>query len=141
MLDICEKCGKRSKNTRKDGSSICYNCKVEVSAEEAKALREWEKTKEVPVPEEVEPIRRVVERVNTGGVKSFEYGSEDKELEIIKKGGEKMEDKKEDVWEVKEVPTQFGVAIINNKTGEAMDIMGAVTKLLNDVEKLMKLLK
>jgi hypothetical protein len=48
--------------------------------------------------------------------------------------------KKEALWEVAQVPTEYGIAIVNKKTNEAFDINSAIAKIMNDLEELKKLL-
>lgn len=53
---------------------------------------------------------------------------------------DKTEEKKEEQYQLKQVPTEFGLAIIDNE-GNAMSMDQAITLLLNKVSEIEKLLK
>ena len=48
--------------------------------------------------------------------------------------------KKKKTWKVAQVPTEYGVAIVNEESNEVLDINSAIAKILNDLEELKKLL-
>ena len=58
---------------------------------------------------------------------------EEKELEIPKPV-------EEETWNVKQVPTEYGLAVVNEKTEEVLDIYAALAKILTKLEKLEGLL-
>ena len=107
-METCEKCGKKAKHVRKDGSSKCYECGFETSVDDEKYVE-----------------------------------MADDDMKTIKKAVSPVGDKDESLgdWELGEVPTNFGVAIVNRKTGETLDVMSALVKLLNDVDYLKKVWK
>lgn len=51
-----------------------------------------------------------------------------------------MEEEKKDRFVVGEVPTQYGVAIIDSKENKVYSVESALAKLLTDVSELKKLL-
>jgi len=69
-----------------------------------------------------------------------------KQVEVLKKQAAEMESKKDtpketEKYSIGEVPTQFGLSVVNTKTGEPLDINSVLALLLNNQEKILKSLK
>ena len=50
----------------------------------------------------------------------------------------KKQRKEKEAWEVKQVPTQYGLAIVNEETEEILELNSALAKILNNQEKILK---
>jgi len=127
-MEKCPSCGKKKMFTNSKGLSKCYGCgfKQDVIKEEA----------------ELKAIKKEVVKKDD---RTEEYDEEIKDLKKkisnIDRGDKMVEKEKEEVWSLQKVPIEYGLAIINSETEEAFDVMSALTKLLNDMEYLKKVLR
>jgi len=83
--------------------------------------------------------------------KAEEETEEEPEEETEEEPEEEMEDeapepkkklkKKDGVWKVMDIPSQYQPAIVNQETEEILDINTAMARLLNEMEKIKKLIE
>lgn len=59
---------------------------------------------------------------------------------MVNEKTEEKQEKPKEKWIVTEVPTQTAPAIVNTETKEIYTVETALAKILNDIEKLKKLL-
>lgn len=140
MLRKCPKCGKNRMFVNKEGKGKCYACGFRGKIDEEVEMGFLKKNVEKKEEDEYEETEDDDDIDNTE-----KY---DREIETIRKKMPRndvpspMKKKEiEDVWSVQRVPTEYGLAIVNSESGEAIDVLTAVSRIMNDMEYMKKVLR
>jgi len=142
MLRKCPKCGKTRMFVNKEGKGKCYACGFKGNISEVNEMGLIKKNIEKKEEYEEEEGYEETDDDSDENIRGY-----DKEIETIRKKmpgrSEAVPVKKEieDIWSVQRVPTEYGLAIVNAETGEAIDVLTAVSRIMNDMEYMKKVLR
>ena len=84
------------------------------------------------------PVQEVVKKVEEK-VEEEQEEQEEQEEEVEEPAIPSVPSKKaveDKVWVITEVPTETQAVIHNSKTGETLDVLGGITKILNVLEEI-----